>query len=50
VPPEDAVPGTAWRHLVLAGSIVAGAILAVATVRYAQPWVHFFAFRHGGEG
>ena len=47
-PPERSVPGTAWRHLLLAGSIVAGAILAVATVRYAQPWVHFLASGGGG--
>lgn len=44
-PPEDRVPGTARRQLLLAGSIVAGAILAIATVRYAQPWVQFMAFR-----
>jgi hypothetical protein len=50
VPRENAVPGTAWRRLLLAGSIVAGAILAIATVRYAQPWVHFMAFGHGGDG
>jgi hypothetical protein len=45
VPPERRVPGTARRSLLLAGSIVVGAILAIATVRYAQPWVHFFATR-----
>jgi hypothetical protein len=50
VPREDVVPGTAWRRLLLAGSIVAGAILAIATVRYAQPWVHFMAGGHGGDG
>jgi hypothetical protein len=49
VPPEDRVPGTARRQLLLAGSIVLGAVLAIATVRYAQPWVHFMAFR-GGDG
>jgi hypothetical protein len=49
-PLEHRVPGTAWRRLLLAGSMVVGAILAIATVRYAQPWVHFFAFRHGGDG
>lgn len=46
----DRVPGTVRRQLLLAGSIVAGAILAIATVRYAQPWIHFFAVRHGGDG
>jgi hypothetical protein len=47
VPPERRVPGTGWRTFLLAGSIVAGAILAIATVKYAQPWVHWFAFSHG---
>jgi hypothetical protein len=50
VPPERRVAGTAWRRLLLAGSIVAGAVLAIATVKYAQPWVHWFAGRHGGDG
>ncbi len=44
------VSGTVRRRVLLAGSIVAGAVLAVATVRYGQPWVHWFAGRHGGEG
>ena len=46
-PASRRVPGITWRTLLLAGSIVAGALLAVATVRYAQPWIHYFAFRHG---
>jgi hypothetical protein len=50
IPPERRVPGTLWRQFLLAGTIVAGAILALATVRYAQPWVHWFAGRHGGDG
>ncbi len=51
VPPENAVPGTAMRRLALAGAIVVGAIVAVATIRYAQPWVHFFASHHDhGDG
>jgi hypothetical protein len=50
VPSEPGVQGTAWRRLLLAMSIVAGAVVAMATVRYAQPWVHFFAGRHGGDG
>jgi hypothetical protein len=49
LPPERRVPGTALRRLLLAGSIVLGAVLAIATVRYAQPWVHFFAFQ-GPDG
>jgi hypothetical protein len=50
IPSERRVPGTAWRQLLLAGTIVAGAVLAVATVRYAQPWVHWFAGSGGGDG
>jgi hypothetical protein len=51
VPREGRLPGTAWRQLVLAGTIVAGAVLAVATVRYAHPWAHWLAVnRHGGDG
>jgi hypothetical protein len=36
--------------LLLAGSIVLGAVLAIATIRYAQPWVHWFAVNQGGDG
>jgi hypothetical protein len=51
VPPESRVPGTAWRRFLLAGTIVAGTVLAIATVRYAQPWVHWFGpSRGGGQG
>jgi hypothetical protein len=39
-PGAPRVGGGVARRLLLAGSIVAGAILAVATVRYASPWVH----------
>jgi hypothetical protein len=49
-PPQRHVAGTNWRRLLLAASIVAGAVLAVATVRYAQPWVHWFAANRGGDG
>jgi hypothetical protein len=44
------LPGGGWRQILLAASIVAGAVLALATVRYAQPWVHWFASSHGGDG
>lgn len=47
---ERRIAGTAWRQLLLAGTIVAGAILAVATIRYAQPWVHWFGGHQHGEG
>lgn len=46
LPPERSVPGSRWRRLLLAGSIVAGAILAIATIRYAQPWVHWSGGDH----
>jgi hypothetical protein len=45
-PPGRNLPGTGWRRVLLAGSIVAGAILAIATVRYAQPWVHWSGGDH----
>ncbi len=41
-----AVAGSFARRLLLAGVLVAGAILALATVRYAHPWMHL----HRGEG
>jgi len=41
-----AVRGSFARRLLMAGTLVAGAILAVATVRYAGPWAHFVRFRH----
>jgi len=41
--PSAPVPGGRLRLLLLAGTIVAGAVLAIATVRYAQPWVHWFS-------
>lgn len=50
VPAEGRVPGTAWRRLLLAASIVMGAVLATATIRYAQPWVHWMAASHGSDG
>jgi hypothetical protein len=50
IPRERHVRGTLWRQLLLAATIVAGVILAVATVRYAQPWVHWFGTFHGGDG
>jgi len=46
IPFEQRVPGALWRRLLLATTIVAGAVLALATVRYAQPWVHWFAARN----
>ena len=50
LPRESDVPGTLWRQLLLAGTIVAGAVLAIATVRYAQPWLHWASHRGRGDG
>ena len=50
IPPAAAVPGRGVRRFVLAGTVVAGLILAIATVRYAQPWVHWIAAQGGGDG
>ncbi len=44
-----AVGGSFARRTLVAGVLVAGAILAVATVRYAQPWVHWASFSHGRD-
>jgi hypothetical protein len=41
--------GAFARRTLVAAALVAGAVLAVATVRYAQPWVHWAAFFHGGD-
>jgi len=43
------VGGSFARRTLLAGALVAGVILAVATVRYAQPWVHWAAVFHGRD-
>jgi hypothetical protein len=50
LPREAAVPGTFGRRLLLAATLVAGAVLAILTVRYAQPWTHFLARHGGGDG
>ena len=46
----ERVGGSFVRRTLLAGALVAGVILAVATVRYAQPWVHWAAAFHGHDG
>ncbi len=46
----ERVGGSFARRTLLAGALVAGVILAVATVRYAQPWVHWAAAFHGHDG
>jgi hypothetical protein len=47
---EAAVGGSFARRLVLAGTLVAGAILAIVTLRYAQPWVHWIGTFQGHDG
>lgn len=44
------VGGSFARRSLLAGALVAGVILAVATMRYAQPWVHWAAVFHRHDG
>jgi len=44
-----AAAGAFARRTALAGVLVLGAILAVATIRYAQPWEHWLAAFHGGD-
>lgn len=43
---ERMVGGNAARRVLLAGSIAVGLVLALATVRYAHPWVHWLARQH----
>lgn len=51
LPPARPVPGAMARSVLIVASIAAGAILAAATVRYGDSWVHWFAHRHsGGDG
>lgn len=47
---EPAVGGSGLRRFLLAGALVAGLILALATIRYAQPWLHFIASGGGHDG
>ena len=44
------IGGSFARRSLVAGALVAGVILAVATMRYAQPWVHWAAVFHGHDG
>ncbi len=47
---ERLVAGTVVRRLLLVGSLAAGLVLALATVRYAQPWVHWIALHRHRDG
>jgi hypothetical protein len=46
LPSATPVPGGRLRLFLLGGTIAAGAVLAVATIRYAHPWVHWFSGQH----
>ena len=46
----ERVGGSFMRRTLVAGALVAGVILALATLRYAQPWVHWTAAFHGHDG
>ena len=48
-PERPRLRGVSARRGLLAGSIVAGTILAVTTIQYAQPWLHWIAAFHGGD-
>jgi hypothetical protein len=50
LPPARPVPGGPLRGLLLAVTLAAGAVVAIATVRYSHPWAHWFAGRGGGDG
>jgi hypothetical protein len=50
LPPARPVPGAVVRGILLVASVVVGAVLAAATVRYGDSWVHWFAAGHGGDG
>jgi hypothetical protein len=41
---REILPGSSLRRWLLAGSLVAGLILAIATVHLAGPWHHVFEF------
>jgi hypothetical protein len=41
------VGGSFLRRTLLAGVVVMGAVLAVTTVRYAQPWSQWLTAFHG---
>ncbi len=50
LPPARPVPGATARRALLVASLAAGVVLAAATVRYGDSWVHWFAGGHGGDG
>ncbi len=49
-PRRPTVAGVMSRRVLLAGTIVAGAVLALATLRYAHPWVVWQSAFHGHDG
>ena len=49
-PRGGAVSGSFARRTLLAGVLVVGVVLALASLRYAHPWVHWVAVFHGQDG
>jgi len=49
-PRRPSLDGAMSRRMLLAGSIVAGAVLALATIRYAHPWVLWQSAFNGHDG
>lgn len=47
---RERTSGSLVRRLLVAGAVVAGAILAIATVPYLHPWTHWVAAFHGHDG
>jgi hypothetical protein len=47
---DRTLPGSRLRQLVVAGSIVAGLIVAVTTLPLAHDWVHWAALHHHHDG
>jgi hypothetical protein len=43
------VGGSFARRTLVAGGLVAGAILALVTLRYGQPWLQWLATFHGHD-
>lgn len=44
---REPVGGSLARHGLVAGALVAGVILALTTLQYAHPWLHWIASFHG---
>jgi hypothetical protein len=49
LPPRRPVPGATARGVLIVASLAAGVVVAAATVRYGDSWVHWFAGHHHGD-